>query len=109
MRATVCPILIYFLEFESQTPPELGLLIWQDFQMTCGIYPGKDDFPESFQAEAEDNIRRLRHHPSLVLFCGGNENYKQIHQRSKYMRINILSILTTMLRPQRWASSSHHP
>ena len=85
MRATACPVLILFLEFDSQTPPELGLLIWQDFQMTCGIYPGKDDFPESFQAEAEDNIRRLRHHPSLVLFCGGNENYKQIHQRSKYM------------------------
>lgn len=51
--------------------------------MTGGIYPGKDDFPESFQAEAEDNIRRLRHHPSLVLFCGGNENYQQIRQLSE--------------------------
>jgi len=83
MRATVCPILIYYLGLESQGFPELGLLVWQDFQMTCGIYPGKDDFPESFQAEAEDNIRRLRHHPSLVLFCGGNENYQQIRQCSE--------------------------
>lgn len=51
--------------------------------MTRGIYPGRDDFPESFQAEAEDNIRRLRHHPSLILFCGGDENYRQIRQCSE--------------------------
>jgi hypothetical protein len=83
MRVTVCLTFIFSLCLEPQALSELGLLVWQDFQMTRGIYPGKDDFPESFQAEAEDNIRRLRHHPSLVLFCGGNENYQQIRRCSE--------------------------
>lgn len=52
---------------------ELGLLVWQDFQFACGVYPAHDDFVESVRAEAEDNVKRLRHHPCLALFCGNNE------------------------------------
>ena len=52
---------------------ELGVLVWQDFQFACGVYPAFDSFVQSVTAEAEDNVRRLRHHPSLALFCGNNE------------------------------------
>lgn len=52
---------------------ELGLLVWQDFQFACGVYPAHDDFVESVRAEAEDNVKRLRHHPCLALFCGNNK------------------------------------
>jgi beta-mannosidase len=54
---------------------ELGLLVWQDFLFGCGVYPAHAAFQESVRAEAEANLRRLRHHPSIVLWCGNNEDY----------------------------------
>ncbi|MGE8232631.1 MAG: beta-mannosidase [Stenotrophomonas sp.] len=53
---------------------ELGLLVWQDFMFGGGMQPGYDPaFRANVVAEARDNIRRLRHHPSIVLWCGNNE------------------------------------
>ncbi len=53
---------------------ELGLLVWQDFMFGGGMQPGYDPgFRTNVVAEARDNIRRLRHHPSIVLWCGNNE------------------------------------
>lgn len=54
---------------------ELGILVWQDFMFACGLYPAHDAFQASVRAEAEAAVRRLRHHPSLVLWCGNNEDY----------------------------------
>lgn len=59
---------------------EFGILVWQDFQFACGIYPAHEVFVENVRQEAEDNVLRLRHHPSLALFCGNNEDYQQILQ-----------------------------
>lgn len=53
----------------------LGLLVWQDFMFGCGRYPASDWFQASVRAEAEAQVRRLRHHPCLVLWCGNNEDY----------------------------------
>ncbi|WP_342114225.1 beta-mannosidase [Pseudoduganella sp. OTU4001] len=53
---------------------ELGLLVWQDFMFGGGMQPAYDDaFRANVIAEARDNIRRLRNHPSLALWCGNNE------------------------------------
>jgi len=53
---------------------ELGLLIWQDFMFGGGVVPAYDDaFRASTVAEAYDQVRRLRHHPCVVLWCGNNE------------------------------------
>jgi len=52
---------------------ELGLMVWQDFMFACSMYPGDEKFLESVRAEAVDNVRRLRNHPSVVLWCGNNE------------------------------------
>ncbi len=54
---------------------ELGLLVWQDFAFGCALYPALDWFMASVKAEAEANVRRLRHHASLALWCGNNEDY----------------------------------
>ncbi|GBE85088.1 Beta-mannosidase B [Sparassis crispa] len=59
---------------------ELGLLVWQDFQFACGVYPAHDEFVANVKAEAEDNVKRLRHHPAMALFCGNNEDYQQVLQ-----------------------------
>ncbi|WP_448142558.1 beta-mannosidase [Stenotrophomonas bentonitica] len=53
---------------------ELGLLVWQDFMFGGGMQPGYDPaFRANVVAEARDNVRRLREHPSVVLWCGNNE------------------------------------
>lgn len=53
---------------------ELGLLVWQDFMFGGGMPPGYDPaFRANVVAEARDNVRRLRHHPSIVLWNGNNE------------------------------------
>lgn len=52
---------------------ELGLLVWQDFMFACAVYNLTEEFEENIKAEFVDNIRRLRHHPSLALWCGNNE------------------------------------
>ena len=52
---------------------ELGLLVWQDFMFACTLYPGDAEFIESSRAEAEHQVRRLRHRACLALWCGNNE------------------------------------
>jgi beta-mannosidase len=53
---------------------EFGLLVWQDFMFACALYPGAPAYCELVRAEAEHQVRRLRHHASLALWCGNNEN-----------------------------------
>ena len=50
-----------------------GILVWQDFCLACGVYPQDDGFCAALTAEAEEVVKRLRHHACLALWCGGNE------------------------------------
>ena len=50
-----------------------GILVWQDFMFACNMYPGHPEFLESVRQEAIYNIKRLRNHPSVALWCGNNE------------------------------------
>lgn len=52
---------------------ELGLVVWQDFMFACANYPLEDEFEEQIVREVTDNVKRLRHHASLGLWCGNNE------------------------------------
>ena len=53
---------------------ELGLCVWQDFMFACSAYPVYDEaWLDTFRQEAVDNIKRLRSHPSIALWCGNNE------------------------------------
>ena len=52
---------------------EAGLVVWQDFMFACANYRLTRDFEDNILAELRDNIRRLRHHASLGLWCGNNE------------------------------------
>jgi beta-mannosidase len=102
---------------------EYGICIWQDFMFACASYPTFDpDFMKNVRAEAEDNIRRLRHHPSLALWCGNNElemglvgdkwtestmswtDYKKLFDK-------LLPDLVAKLDPDHdyWPSSPHSP
>jgi len=57
---------------------ELGICVWQDFLFACMAYPSWDQaFLKNVEAEARDNVRRLRHHACLALWCGNNEMEQQ--------------------------------
>jgi len=52
---------------------ELGLVVWQDFMFACAVYRLTEDFEENITIEIIQNVKRLRHHASLGLWCGNNE------------------------------------
>ncbi|MDR3727640.1 MAG: glycoside hydrolase family 2 protein [Terracidiphilus sp.] len=52
---------------------ELGLMIWQEFAFGGGMVPGDKAFQDNVRQEAVEQVRRLRSHPSVVLWCGNNE------------------------------------
>ncbi len=52
---------------------ERGLVIWHDFMFACASYELSDAFEANVSAEIRQNIRRLRSHPSIGLWCGNNE------------------------------------
>jgi len=52
---------------------ENGILVWQDFMFACNFYPGDKEFVENVKQEAIEQIKRLRNHPSLAIWCGNNE------------------------------------
>ncbi len=51
-----------------------GILVWQDLMFACALYHVTDEFIDNICAETRDNVIRLRNHPSLMLWCGSNEN-----------------------------------
>jgi beta-mannosidase len=57
------------------TCDELGILVWQDFLFACGNYPATDDFVANVKKEAEQQVKRVGHHASLVIWAGNNEDY----------------------------------
>ncbi|KAG5343088.1 hypothetical protein C0989_000078 [Termitomyces sp. Mn162] len=56
------------------------VLVWQDFMFGCGQYPAYDSFLKSVEVEVDQSIKRLRHHPSIVIFAGNNEDYQVAEQ-----------------------------
>jgi len=52
---------------------ERGIMVWQDFTLACGIYPQNDEFCSIIENEATAIVKKLRNHPSLLLWAGDNE------------------------------------
>jgi beta-mannosidase len=52
---------------------ELGIMVWQEFMFGGDMVPGDLAFQENVRQEAIDQIKRLRDHPSVVVWCGNNE------------------------------------
>ena len=52
---------------------ELGIMIWQEFMLSCNLYPDDDNYLDVLGQEAVSIIKMLRTHPCLTFWCGGNE------------------------------------
>lgn len=50
-----------------------GILVWQDFMFACSLYPAEGELLENIRREAIDNVKRLRNHACIALWCGNNE------------------------------------
>jgi len=51
-----------------------GILVWQDFMFSCSTYPAEPWFLDTVAGEVSHQVKRLKHHPSLAIWCGNNEN-----------------------------------
>ena len=52
---------------------EMGVLVWQDFMFACSMYPAHDEFLLSVEKEARYQLKRLKDHACIILWCGNNE------------------------------------
>ncbi|MDR1203145.1 MAG: glycoside hydrolase family 2 protein [Tannerellaceae bacterium] len=52
-----------------------GILVWQDFMFACSTYPMTPELLDNIRMEAIDNVKRLRNHPCMAIWCGNNENH----------------------------------
>jgi beta-mannosidase len=66
---------------------ENGILVWQDFMFSGSMQPGDSAHLENIRLEAIENIKRLRNHPCLALWCGNNEtmiNWNNLEWKNNY-------------------------
>ena len=73
---------IFEEEIFYDTCDELGILVWQDFLFGCGNYPTWPSLLESIEREATENVKRLRHHPAIVIYAGNNEDYQYMESEN---------------------------
>lgn len=71
---------IYEEDYFYEKCDELGILVWQDFMFACAMHPGDEEFLENVKQEAIDNVKRLRNHASIALWCGNNESNEGWHR-----------------------------
>ncbi|MFP4385536.1 MAG: beta-mannosidase [Spirochaetia bacterium] len=98
----------------------LGIMIWHDMMFACALYPGDSGFLNSVRKEVSYQVRRLKTHPSIVLWCGNNENLgalkwfeESVKNRDRYLvdydRLNEGAVGSTVRKedPSRsfWPSS----
>jgi len=62
---------------------QLGIMVWQDFMLPCGSFPATAKFLKQIKEEAVYNLKRMRAHPSIVLWCGNNEDHMFADQKSR--------------------------
>ena len=66
---------VYESDVFYELADELGILVWQDFMFASAAYPEVEEFLEEVRLEAGEQVKRLRHHPALAVWCGNNEDY----------------------------------
>ncbi|UCE12983.1 MAG: glycoside hydrolase family 2 protein [Candidatus Heimdallarchaeota archaeon] len=109
----------YELELFYKLCDEKGILIWQDFMFACSLYPADRKFLTSVEKEISHQVKRLKDHPCIAIWCGDNENVGALNwfavsmlNRERYLNDYIklnktISNVVKRLDPDRkwWPSS----
>lgn len=69
---------------------EKGIMVWQEFPLACNEYPDDEHYLKVLEKEAVAIVQRLRTHPCLVLWCGGNElfnNWSKMTEQHHALRL----------------------
>jgi beta-mannosidase len=101
---------------------ELGIMLWHDFMFACGPYFAAASYLDNVSAEIVNVVRRLRHHPSIVLWCGNNEQESDMPKWVRQWKsvtwedfdkifYEVIPQTVTLHDPDRlyWPASPHHP
>lgn len=98
-----------------------GILVWQDFMFACNMIRLTDEMESTIREELIDNIKRIRHHASLCLLCGNNENEEFLkaymaddpmeQEQKDYLRLycELMPTICSQYAPDTfyWPSSPH--
>jgi beta-mannosidase len=72
-----------------------GIMVWQDFPLSCNEYPEDKAYLDLLAAEATAIVRRLRRHPSVVVWCGGNELFTPWSRMTEqHAALRLLNMIT---------------
>nr|KAF6501261.1 mannosidase beta [Molossus molossus] len=74
---------------------ELGIMVWQDFMFACALYPTNRGFMSSVRTEVAYQIRRLKSHPSIIIWSGNNENEAALMMNWYNVDIEYMSTYVT--------------
>lgn len=93
---------VYEDDYFYQLCDRNGILVWQDFMFACSTYPADDKFLANIRQEAVDNVRRLRNHACLALWCGNNECqdvfYGWGNRKEYYEKKGVLPLLESQFK-----------
>lgn len=95
---------IYEDDYFYQLCDRNGILIWQDFMFACSLYPGNEAFLNSVTQEADYQVKRLRNHPCMALWCGNNEIDVAWQNENKTAGWGWQKTYDTEQRAQIWAA-----
>ncbi|MDX2195486.1 MAG: glycoside hydrolase family 2 TIM barrel-domain containing protein [Cytophagales bacterium] len=80
---------------------EYGIMVWQEFPLACNLYPDDPKYLKVLEQEATSIIKHVREHPSLALWCGGNELFNEWSGMTEQsLPLRLLNKLCYELDPQ---------
>jgi beta-mannosidase len=104
---------------------ENGIMIWHDFMFAVGPFLPNESYLKNVEAEIENVVKRLRHHPSIALWCGNNESESNMARKGGWVEsyetvtwegydkifYEVIPQTASRFDPDRpyWPSSPHHP
>lgn len=82
---------------------QYGIIVWQDLMFACNIYDLTPEFEKNIVAETHDNVKRIRHHACLGLWCGNNElesgwdHWAEFQKETPYLRADYIKMFEHVL------------
>ena len=82
---------------------EYGIIVWQDLMFACNIYELNSKFEKEIVEETKDNVKRIRHHACLGVWCGNNEieaawcGWQEFKNESTYLKADYIKIFEYIL------------